>query len=102
MGADLGRRRVAEVLPQEPAVADLHRFGQSPGYALAAGARAIAADDLDAGVLAQPPFQGVGGTAREDVDALASLGVGQDGGVAVAALEREVIDAKHTRHSRCG
>jgi hypothetical protein len=46
-----------------PAIGDLPRVGQG------------ATDDLDARVLAQPRFQGVGRPAGQHVDPLVSLGV---------------------------
>jgi hypothetical protein len=52
MGTDLGQRLLAQVLPQVPAVADLHRSWQGPAHGLLVCAGAVAADDLDAGVLA--------------------------------------------------
>jgi hypothetical protein len=60
----------------------------------------------------QPGLQAIGATAGQHVDPLAGLGVGEDGGVTVAALESEVIDTQHSRdpqrwqrqpheHSKC-
>ncbi|MFG1827359.1 hypothetical protein ACGFIJ_33210 [Microbispora bryophytorum] len=47
--------------------------------------------------------KGVGTMAGENVDAFAGFGVAEDGGVSVAALESEVIDAAAaTRRTRGG
>jgi len=80
-----------------PPVADLHRFGEGLEDPLAIGAGAVAADVFGPGMLAQPRDQGLGGAVRQDVDPLAGLGVDDHGGVAVPALEGEVIDAEHAQ-----
>jgi hypothetical protein len=85
-----------------PAVADLDRAGQRPPHRLAVSAGAVAADDLDAGMPAQPCLDDVGGAAGQHVDAPPGLGVDEHGGVAAAAAQREVIDAQHPRHRQCG
>jgi hypothetical protein len=95
---------VAEVLPDVPAVADLQRAGQSPADRLAVGPRAVAADDLDAGMLAQPSLGCVSAAVGQYVDPFAGLDVDvdvdEDGGVAVAPLQSEVVDAEHSWHAQ--
>ncbi len=90
----------AQVGPEVPSVADLHCFGEGLADRLAVGGGAVAADVLDPGVLAQPRGQGPGGAVGQDVDPLAGLGVDEHCRVAVPALEREVVDAEHTRDAR--
>jgi hypothetical protein len=97
VGTNLGESLVAQIRPQVPPVADLHRIRQSASNRLAMGARSVAADDLDPGVASQPGLQDVGTAAGQHVNPLAGLGVGEDGGVTVAALENEVIDTQHAR-----
>jgi len=104
VGANLGQDLAAQVAPQVPSVADLHRFGQSLADRLGVGCRAVPAYGLDAGVFAQPGDQGPGGAVGQDVDAFAGFGVDDHGGIAVPALEGEVVDADHPwdLHDRSG
>jgi hypothetical protein len=97
VGANLGEGLVAEVRPEMPSVADLHRVRQGASNRLPVGARPVAADDLNPGVGAQPGFQGFGTAAGQHIDPLARPGVDEDGGITVTALEREIIDTQHTR-----
>jgi hypothetical protein len=50
-------------------------------------------------MLAQPSLQRVGAAAGQDVDPLAGLGIDEDGGVAMAPLEGEVVHAEDPWHS---
>ena len=93
---------LAEAVPQVPAVADLDRAGQRLADRLAVGARAVAAHDLDPGMVPQPLLGDVGGAARDDVDAPAGLGVDEHGRVDQAAAQREVVDPQHPRHRQRG
>src|SRR5215831_17387374 len=81
---------LAEVVPQVPAVADLHRAGQCLADGLAVGARSVPAHDP--GMVPYPFFRDVGGAAGDDVDAAAGLGVDQHGRADAAAAQRDVID----------
>jgi hypothetical protein len=85
-----------------PPVADLDCGGQRAADGFGVGAGAVAAHDLDAGMLAQPSFGDVGGAAGQHVDALAGRGVDEHGGVAAAAAQREVVDPEHLGHRRRG
>jgi hypothetical protein len=51
---------VADVAQQVPAVGDLDRFGCALGSAVREGAGAIARDDLDTGMRAQPGRERLG------------------------------------------
>jgi len=92
---DLPEDGLAQAVPQVPAVTGLDRAGQGTADRLAVGAGPVPAYDLHAGVNAQPRLRHAGGPARQDIDALPGLGVDHDGGVVVAAAQREVIDAQH-------
>ena len=82
MRRDLLLGGLGQAVPQVPAVADLDRGGQRAADRLGVGAGAVAAHDLDAGMLAQPGLHDVGGAAGQHIDALAGLGVDEHGGVA--------------------
>ncbi len=51
---------------------------------------------------AKPVRQGLAGAVGQDVDALAGLGVDEDGGIAVASAQGEVVHAQDPRCSRGG
>ena len=95
---DLAQGGFAQVLPHMPAISDLHRVGQGTADGLGIGRRAVTAHDLDARMLAQPRFQGVGGAVGQHVDPLMGLGVDDHGGIAVAPAQSEVVDADHAGH----
>jgi hypothetical protein len=95
VGADFGQDLVAQVLPQMPPVADLHRVGQGPADRLGVGGRAVPAHDLDPLLASQPCFQDGGLAVGQDIDAFPGLGVDDDRGVAVAAAQGEVVDTDH-------
>lgn len=57
VGADLGQDFVAQVSPQMPAVADLHRVGKGPADRLGVGGRAVPAHDFDPFLSSQPCLQ---------------------------------------------
>ena len=92
------QHRLAQAVPQVPAVTGLDGAGQRAADRLAVGAGAVAADDFDARVIAQPGFQHVRFAAGQDIDPLPGLGVDQDGRVDLAAAQREVIDAQCPWH----
>ncbi|GAA2771542.1 hypothetical protein GCM10020219_046390 [Nonomuraea dietziae] len=102
MGTNLGEGLVTEIRPQVPPVADLYRIRQGTSNRLAVGARPVAADDLDPRVGSQPRLQHIGTAAGQNIDPLAGLGVDQDGGITVTALESEVIDTQHARDPQRG
>jgi hypothetical protein len=88
-----------EVVPQMPAIGDLHRIRGAVAGALGIRAGPVAADHLCARVRLEPVGQWPGVAAGQDVDGLAGGGVDQDGGVDVAAAQREVVDSQHLRRS---
>jgi hypothetical protein len=94
---DLPADRLGEVVPKMPAVGDLDRVGQDAADSLGVGARSVPADDLDAGMGAQPGLQRVGAAVGQDIDSAAGLRVDQDRGVALPAAQREVVHAEHPR-----
>lgn len=98
VGADLGQDLVAQIAPQMPAVADLHRVGQRPTNRLGVGGRAVPAHDFDLCLSAQPCRQRVGLPVGQDIDAFPGLGIDDDRGVAVAAAQGEVVDPDHSRY----
>ncbi len=88
---------LGEVVPQVPAVGDLHGLGCASMGAVGVGTGAISAHDLDAGVLAQPVGEGVGLPVSQQLHRSVAGHVDQDAAVDVAAAQREVVDAQH-RH----
>ena len=71
------QHRLAQAVPQMPAVTGLNRAWQCAADGLAISAGAVAADDLDARVAAQPGLQHVSFAAGQDVDPLPGRGVDQ-------------------------
>ncbi|EFC79672.1 hypothetical protein FrEUN1fDRAFT_7209 [Parafrankia sp. EUN1f] len=94
---DLLADGLGEAMPQVPPVSDLLGGGQDAANAFGVGAGAVPADDLHAGMSAQPGLQDVGAPAGQDVDAAAGVRVDEDRGVAVAAAQREVVHAQDLR-----
>jgi hypothetical protein len=86
---------LGEVVPQVPAVGDLDGLGCASMGAVGVGAGAVAAHDLDAGVLAQPVGEGVGLPVSQQLHRAVAGHVDQDAAVVVAAAQREVVDAEH-------
>jgi hypothetical protein len=89
-----GCRRTAATLPWPSS------GGLCPAGRLAVGARGVAADHLDARMLAQPCLHDSRGLAGQHVDAPPGLGVDEHGGVASAAAQCEGVGLKHPRHRR--
>ncbi len=102
MGADLEPDFVAEISPEVPSVADLHRVGQGAADGLGVGGRAVPAHDLDTRVFAQPGLQGGRLAVGQDRDAPAGLGIRDDRGVAVASAQGEIVHADHPRDRQLG
>jgi hypothetical protein len=100
--ADLEQDLVAEISPQVPAIADLHRFGQGTADGLGVGGRAVPAHDLDTWMFTQPGRQGGRVAAGQDRDTPAGLGIDDDRGVAVAAAQGEIVHADHPRDRHFG
>lgn len=99
---DLAQRGFAQVVPQMPAVTNLHGVGQSTTDGLGVSRGAVAADDVDARMSAKPCFQGVGRAVGQHVDPLVGLGIDDHGGIAVAPAQSEVVDADHSGYSPGG
>jgi hypothetical protein len=94
-GDDGFRYRGAQVLPQVKTVGHLDGVRCSVPGALGVGAGPVAADDLHAGMVFQPPGQSAGLAVAQHVDGLAGVHVDQDGRVGMAAPFGEVIHAQH-------
>jgi hypothetical protein len=92
---DLEQDFVAEISPEVPSVADLHRVGQGAADGLGVGGGAVAAHDLDTRMFAQPGLQGGRVAVGQDRDASAGFGIRDDRGVAVAAAQGEIVHADH-------
>jgi hypothetical protein len=76
---------VREVAEQVPAIGDLDRVRCPDAGALGVTAGAVSADDLRAGMSAQPVGEGVRKSIREQVHRLAGVHVDQHGAVGMAA-----------------
>jgi hypothetical protein len=92
--ADFELDFVAEVAPEVPSVADLHRVGQGAADGLSGGGRAVAAHDLGTRMFAQPGLRSGPLAVGQDRDTSAGFGTCDDRGVAVAA-QGEIIHADH-------
>jgi len=105
-GGVLQRRTVAmehaldhlpRVLEQVPTVGDLHRSRRAHSGALGVDLRAVARDDLDPGVLAQPLGEALGRTIVQQRDGSPTLQIDEDGAVGMPLAARPLIDAQHAR-----
>ncbi len=94
--------RVADVLGQVEAVGHLRRARRALPPTLGVGPAAIAADDLDAGVLDQPRGEGRGAAVGQEVDWSATLEVHQDRAVRLAAPHRPIVHAEDARRRSGG
>jgi hypothetical protein len=93
---------LGEVVPQVPAVSDLH--GQGCPLVGAVGVRAgtVTAHDLGAGMLAQPVGEGVGLPVGQQLQRAVGGHVDQHTAVDVAAAQREVVDPEHSHVAGIG
>ncbi len=78
-------------------VSDLQSVGCTAPCALGVGACPVPADDLHSGMTDQPGGQRTGFTRREHIDHAVVFDAGQDGGVGLAAADREVVHAQNSR-----
>ncbi|GAA3843717.1 hypothetical protein GCM10022226_78360 [Sphaerisporangium flaviroseum] len=83
--------RGGQAVPQMPAVADLYRVRCALADGFGVGGRAVAAHDLDAGVRTQPRDQRGGLAVGQHIDAAVGDRVDEQGRIAVATPQREVI-----------
>ena len=74
-----------------PAVADPHRLGCALADGFGVGGRAVAADDLGSGLLAQPRGEGGGLAVGWHVDPLAGYRVDQHRRAAASAAECDIV-----------
>jgi hypothetical protein len=89
----------AEVVPQMPAVRDLHRLGCAGGGCVDVERGAVPADHLDPRTRGQPRRDGARLPIGQQVDRPARLDVDHDGAVDTALPERKLVDPDHPR--RC-
>ena len=88
---------LADVLQQVPSIGDLLGLGRCFGGGLGVGRRAVAADQLDAGMGLEPRLDGRGVAVGQEVDDLAGLEVDDDGAVALSLAPGPVVDADEPR-----
>nr|WP_243761756.1 hypothetical protein [Streptomyces sp. YIM 98790] len=84
-----------EVVEQVPAVRALDGVGCSGACAVGVGGSAVAADDLDTGVVGQPGGKGGGLTVRQNIDGVVGVDIDQDRAVGVPPAEGEVVHCEH-------
>lgn len=82
-----------------PAISDLDRARHGFLDGLRVGAGTIPADDLDAGVFAQPGGEGLRRAVGQHVDHAPGLDVDQHGAVGAALAERELVHAQDPRRA---
>lgn len=87
----------AQVVPQMPAVTDLHGVRQGPADGFCADRRPVTAHDLGPRMRTQLHFQRAGRPAGQDIDPFVGLGVDHHGRIAAPPAQSEVV---HTDHSR--
>ena len=85
---------------QMPAIGDLDGLGGTLARPVGVGAGAIAAEDLDAGVVLQPGGEGLSGPVGQEIDGDTPLLVHQERAVGAATLAGSVVHAEHTRRRR--
>ena len=88
---------ITEVPPQVEAIRDLDRVRQAGAHGLRVGAGAVAADDLYTGPGGKPGGDCGALPVREHLDRAVGVHVDQDRAVAVAAAQREIVDAQHVQ-----
>lgn len=86
-----------QVVPQMPAIGDLHRLrgGHRGGFGVGVGP--VAADHLDLRPSVQPGCDRRGLSIREQIHRATTGHVDHDGAVDVAAAQREVVDPQQPR-----
>ena len=91
---------LADVLQEMPSIGALLRLRRGLGGRLGVGRRAIAADQLDAGMGREPGLDGRCVAVGQEVDDLARLEVDDDGAVALPLAPGPVVDADESRGLR--
>ncbi len=86
---------LAQILEQVEAIGDLSRLWGTLSSALCVESAAVAADDRDLGMLAEPSRGAFGGAIRQHVDDLTPLQVDDQRSVATAFDPGPVVDAHH-------
>jgi hypothetical protein len=95
-----GANRITQVAQQVPPVGDLNGIRRPLAGAVCVGAGAIAGNDLNTGMAAQPCGQAFGLSIGQQVDNRIALQINQDRPVAVSATPRPIIDGKDARNWR--
>jgi hypothetical protein len=97
---------VASILEQMPAIGDLHSVGCSSPCSLGVHLGAVPRDEPHGRMRAKPLRDRVYIARGKDVDDAPSIEIDDDGSVAVATTQREVVDADRAwscvLHSRLG
>lgn len=91
--------RGGEVVEQMPAIGDLLGFWNGFTDGTGVGTGPVPADDLRAGMFAQPGSEGGRVPVGQDIDHAGRFDVDQDGSVAPALAEGELVDAQHPRRT---
>ena len=89
--------RVAEVLQEVEAVGDLYRRGRTARRAVGVEVAAVARDEGDGRVRAEPCRDRIGGAVGQEIDGSVPFEIAQDGAVAGRFPPRPVVDAQHAR-----
>lgn len=92
-----GFQNLGHVLHQMEAVGDLHGLRRSATRSLRIGPGTVPRDDLNPGMIAQPPRQGVRLAVGQEGDPPPLLQVNQHGAVGMTLAQRPVIDPKNRR-----
>ena len=100
--ADRPLDRLAEVVPQVPAVGDLDRLRRAAGAAVGVDPGPVPADHLRSRPGRQPGGERVRRPLAQDVDGPAGLDVDQQRPVTAALAQRELIHAQHPRRRADG
>src|SRR5579872_7461569 len=94
MTIDRPLQGVLQVAEQVPAVGDLNGLRRAGAGAADVVVGAVAADDLDLGMLFQPLAQGVSGALGQEVHGAVPLQVAQDRAIAVALAKGPIVNAE--------
>jgi hypothetical protein len=87
--------RLTQVGPQMPSVSYLDRFRSASARALGVGPRAVPANDLHPGMVAQPVGQHLRRALLDQINRAVGEDVDQDGAIGLTTADREIVDAEH-------